>query len=95
VAIISLEQVAPIPYHELANEFKLYKNADIFWVQEEHKNQGAWNYIEPRIENLLNILGGESFRINYVGRKSSSTSGTGYYDVHEKELIKFLGEAFS
>jgi 2-oxoglutarate dehydrogenase E1 component len=82
-----------LPYHELANELSRYKNADICWVQEEHKNQGAWNYIEPRIENLLYKLG-IKLRTKYIGRKSSSTSGTGYYDIHEKELSEFLGNAF-
>lgn len=25
-----------------------YHKAEIFWVQEEHKNQGAWAYVQPR-----------------------------------------------
>lgn len=95
VAIITVEQVAPFPYQELANEIRFYKNADIYWVQEEHKNQGAFNYIEPRIESLLQILDHHIRRVHYIGRKSSSTSATGYYDVHDKELNQLLNEAFS
>jgi 2-oxoglutarate dehydrogenase E1 component len=96
VAILALEQVAPFPYLEFVNNIKKFKNAEVFWVQEEHKNQGCWNYVESRIESVLRKVGlVEKSRVHYVGRKSSSTSATGYHDVHEKELEKFLSEAFN
>ena len=27
-----------------------YPNASIQWVQEEHKNNGYWSHVQPRIE---------------------------------------------
>ncbi len=94
IAIVALEQVAPFPYIDLYNKIRHFKNANLFWAQEEHKNQGPWNYVEPRIESLLHKIGHKNNRVQYIGRKSSSTSATGYHDVHDKELAKFLREAF-
>ena len=34
-------------------EIGKYPNAEVVWVQEEHKNQGAWSYVQPRIESVM------------------------------------------
>jgi len=46
VSIITLEQISPFPYNEVLENIKFYPNAEIFWVQEEHLNQGCWAYVE-------------------------------------------------
>lgn len=53
IAVVRLEQLAPLPYDLIKAELERYPNATVQWVQEEHRNQGAWTYIRPRIENLL------------------------------------------
>lgn len=30
-------------------ECQKYPDADIVWAQEEHKNQGFWPYVQPRL----------------------------------------------
>jgi 2-oxoglutarate dehydrogenase E1 component len=30
-----------------------FPNAEIYWVQEEPKNQGAWSYVRPRLATAL------------------------------------------
>jgi 2-oxoglutarate dehydrogenase complex dehydrogenase (E1) component-like enzyme len=48
------------------------------------------------MESVLRKVGLiEKSRVHYIGRRSSSTSATGYGDVHAKELEKFLKEAFN
>jgi len=95
VAIITLEQIAPFPYHEIYEIIKLFENAEIYWVQEEHLNQGAWNYVEPRIRALLKKIGmANKSEISYIGRKASSASSAGFHHLHEKELEQFLNSAF-
>ena len=43
VAIVRIEQLAPLPKRRLANTLDQYPNAEqFFWVQEEPANQGAW-----------------------------------------------------
>jgi 2-oxoglutarate dehydrogenase complex dehydrogenase (E1) component-like enzyme len=58
-------------------------------------NQGAWSYVKPRIDALLNYAGmSDRAKTSYVGRPPSSASATGLYKVHEKELEEFLTLAF-
>lgn len=95
MAIITLEQIAPFPYNEVLENIKFYSNAEIFWVQEEHLNQGCWAYVEPRLRNLLRKTGmSNRSEITYIGRNVCAASSAGYLHLHEKELEQFLTEAF-
>lgn len=47
-------QISPFPYDLVKKEAVKYSNADLVWAQEEHKNQGAWTYIQPRFHTALN-----------------------------------------
>lgn len=53
IAISRVEQLTPLPYDMIKDELERYPNAVIQWVQEEHKNMGAWTYVHPRIEHLI------------------------------------------
>ena len=33
------------------------QQADLFWVQEEPQNMGAWSYIEPRFRTMVLWVG--------------------------------------
>lgn len=56
VAIIRLEELCPFPADELRQEMKKYPNAKEFlWCQEEHRNQGAWSFIDPRFTNIVGL----------------------------------------
>ncbi|XP_017765396.1 PREDICTED: 2-oxoglutarate dehydrogenase, mitochondrial isoform X1 [Eufriesea mexicana] len=54
IAIARVEQISPFPYDLVKKESAKYPNAEIVWAQEEHKNQGAWTYIQPRFHTALN-----------------------------------------
>ena len=46
-AIITVEQLFPLPYDHLKRHFETYPNAtQIVWCQEEPKNYGAYSYIK-------------------------------------------------
>ncbi|MDH5765962.1 MAG: 2-oxoglutarate dehydrogenase E1 component, partial [Gammaproteobacteria bacterium] len=63
IALIRMEELYPFPAQELNEVINQYVNADEFiWCQEEPKNQGAWDYLEPRLAAKLNI----DFQVRYV-----------------------------
>lgn len=42
-------QLSPFPFDLVKTEIDKYPAADLIWCQEEHKNQGYYDYIRPRI----------------------------------------------
>ncbi|XP_051174483.1 2-oxoglutarate dehydrogenase complex component E1 isoform X3 [Leptopilina boulardi] len=54
IAIARVEQISPFPYDLVKKEAEKYPSAELIWCQEEHKNQGAWNYVQPRFNTALN-----------------------------------------
>nr|AHB50494.1 oxoglutarate dehydrogenase [Mayetiola destructor] len=91
VAISRIEQISPFPHDLVKKECAKYPNAELVWAQEEHKNQGAWSYIQPRFLTALN----GSRDICYVGRCTAASTATGSKAQHNKELAQLLGAAFS
>ena len=83
IAIIRIEQLAPVPYLELSQQIDKYPNAQFAWAQEEKLNFGPWGYLEPRL-NLL--LKSRNKRIIYAGRGPAAVSATGYASIHQKEI---------
>jgi 2-oxoglutarate dehydrogenase E1 component len=84
VAIIRVEQYYPFPDRELKAELARYKNAEIIWCQEEPQNMGAWSFINPLIEEVLESLGRVE-RVRYVGRLAAASPAAGYYKIHDRE----------
>lgn len=93
VAITRVEQIAPFPYYQVAEEAKRFPNAEIVWCQEEPMNMGAWFYTAPRLETALRET--KRNRPRYVGRAPSASPATGLYSIHNRETDAFLTDAFS
>lgn len=95
IMILRLEQLYPFPDKILSEEFAKYPNAEIVWCQEEHKNMGAWTFVDPRIENVL--IGGKhkTSRSRYVGRAEAASPATGSLKMHNAEQAKLIDEALS
>ncbi|WP_134495103.1 hypothetical protein, partial [Microvirga pakistanensis] len=47
VYLLRVEQLYPVPAKSLAAELSRFKKADVVWCQEEPKNMGSWNFVEP------------------------------------------------
>ena len=47
-------QISPFPYDLVATELSRYPNAELVWTQEEPKNMGAWQYVQPRFSTACN-----------------------------------------
>jgi len=82
VAIARIEQIAPFPYDLVQAELEKYNNAEVIWSQEEHKNSGAWSYVQPRFNTSM----GHDRNLSYAGRPVSSSTATGNKKAHVKEF---------
>lgn len=90
VALIRVESLCPFPVQEIQTELNKYKKAIKYvWSQEEHRNMGAWNFIQPRFENLVGK------RIKYVGRCEAATPATGIGMIHQREVNQVVTQPFT
>ncbi|EED24219.1 alpha-ketoglutarate dehydrogenase complex subunit Kgd1, putative [Talaromyces stipitatus ATCC 10500] len=96
-AITRVEQLNPFPWAQLKENLDSYPNAkDIVWAQEEPLNAGAWSFVQPRIETLLNATEHHNRRhVLYAGRAPSASVATGLKASHVKEEQDLLEDAFS
>lgn len=85
IAIVRLEQLHPMPEHQLQQIYSRYSNASFYWVQEEPKNMGAWTYLLRWEENIK--------RLNRISRKASASPATGFAKIHKREQQAILSEA--
>ncbi|HJT92423.1 MAG TPA: multifunctional oxoglutarate decarboxylase/oxoglutarate dehydrogenase thiamine pyrophosphate-binding subunit/dihydrolipoyllysine-residue succinyltransferase subunit [Mycobacterium sp.] len=92
VAIVRVEQLAPLPRRRLAETLEQYPNAEqYFWVQEEPANQGAWPTMGLTLPEVLpEKLAG----IKRISRRAMSAPSSGSSKVHAVEQQEILDEAF-
>lgn len=90
VAIVRLEQFYPFPEKALREIFETYQNAKkLVWTQEEAKNMGGWQFVRPRLQNLLT---GCEWPV-FVGRAASASPATGSYTIHDLEQKELVNES--
>jgi len=94
IQILRIEQLYPFPDQVLALELNRFPKADLVWCQEEPRNQGAWTFIAPRIEDTISKLGGNT-KPGYVGRPEYASTAAGLMSQHNAELKAFLNEALT
>ncbi len=95
IIIIRVEQLYPFPLGELSEELAKYENADVVWCQEEAKNQGAWFFVDRRIEEALIAVDHKAGRPKYVGREAMAAPATGVNSRHVAEQAKLVNEALT
>ncbi|MFZ1107059.1 MAG: 2-oxoglutarate dehydrogenase E1 component [Rhodomicrobium sp.] len=95
IYLMRVEQLYPFPARALIQELSRFPNAEVVWCQEEPKNQGAWTFIEPNIEWVLDHIGADGRRPRYVGRPASAATAAGLMSKHAAELHAFLDEALT
>ena len=88
VALVRVEQLYPTPVDQMEAIQKKYKNAEeIFWVQEEPENMGAWPYLFRRLYKTA--LKG----IDVISRRESSSTATGFAKQHANQQAYILAKA--
>ena len=89
--IIRIEQLYPFPFDQvkkILNQHKDVKN--FYWVQEEPRNMGPWNFVLERFQKILP----KPRTIDCVGRLPSASPAAGSFQLHLAEQELLLRQAF-
>jgi 2-oxoglutarate dehydrogenase E1 component len=90
VAIVRVEQLAPLPGDEIAAAVGAYPQAELVWVQEEPANQGPWPFMAL---NLPARLGGRG--LSCISRPASASPAAGSHKKHDLEQRGLVEQAFT
>ena len=93
VYLLRVEQLYPLPTISLTQELSRFPKAEFIWCQEEPRNQGAWLFIEPDMEQILTKIRGKTTRMSYTGRKASASPATGLASRHKHEQQTLVAQA--
>ncbi len=92
VAIIRVERLYPFPSECLQRLLATYTQAnEVFWVQEEPENQGAWMPINSAIRRVLL----PNQKIYRATRPALAAPAVGSMARHQAELKELLRQAFA
>ena len=95
VYLMRIEQYYPFPARALISELARFPNSEVVWAQEEPKNMGAWSFMEPNLEWVLQHLELAAKRPLYVGRPASAATATGLASRHNQEQKALLAQALT
>ncbi|MCV6823591.1 MULTISPECIES: 2-oxoglutarate dehydrogenase E1 component [Halocynthiibacter] len=95
IYLLRVEQFYPFPAMSLVNELGRFPDAEVIWCQEEPKNQGAWTFMEPNIEWVLDRIKAKHTRPVYVGRAASASPATGLASQHKAQQAALVNDALT
>jgi len=91
-AIVRVEQLYPFPADDIAAALDGYPRLEaVTWVQEEPENMGAWGFVRPNLERVIN----GRWPLHYVGRTRSSSPAEGSSAWHAANQDYLIKSAFS
>jgi 2-oxoglutarate dehydrogenase E1 component len=93
IYLLRVEQLFPFPTKALCQELGRFKQADMVWCQEEPRNQGAWFFVDPFLEWVLNHIQAEYRRPRYAGRPAAAATAVGVMSKHLAQREALLNEA--
>jgi 2-oxoglutarate dehydrogenase E1 component len=91
VAVVRVEQLYPFPADLITGLFDRYSNIrEVCWVQEEPENMGAWEFVRPLIESLIDGRWG----LRYIGRSRNSSPSEGSSSWHAANQRLIVDQVF-
>jgi len=91
VAIARVEQLYPFPDTAIREVMARYpKLRDVCWVQEEPENMGAWEFVRPLLEELVD----QRWPLRYIGRLRNSSPSEGSSSWHAANQRAIVEQAF-
>lgn len=95
IAIVRVEQLYPFPRVQLTPFLSgTPKLSRVVWAQEEPKNMGAYMHIQMRIADLLQEVGKQKIRVEYIGRTERASPAVGSPYQHQKEQQAIIDTVF-
>ncbi len=92
VAVVRVEQLYPWPEEQILAILDGYPAASqVWWVQEEPANMGAWNFVHGRLHRILR----DRAELKHLARPTTPSPATGSLTVHEREQEHLLSSAFA
>jgi 2-oxoglutarate dehydrogenase E1 component len=92
VAVVRVEQLYPWPDEQILAILDRYPAArQVWWVQEEPANMGAWNFVHGRLHRILR----DRADLKHLARPTTPSPATGSLTVHEREQQQLLSNAFA
>jgi 2-oxoglutarate dehydrogenase E1 component len=95
VYLMRVEQLYPFPARALMQELGRFSRADVVWAQEEPRNMGAWFFVEPNLEWVLDRINARVKRPAYAGRAASAATATGLASKHAQEQKAIVEQALA
>ena len=93
-AIIRLEQVYPLHAEKLRAALSMYPKAkQVFWVQEEPQNMGAYHMVRDELEDVLKHSKLKT-GLRYIGRSRRASPAVGSPKTHAKEFAALMDAIF-
>ena len=91
-AIARIELLDPLPLAEISALVETYpKLEQLFWVQEEPMNMGAWNHLARPVGRHRPY----TIRWEYIGRPRRASPSEGFHGAHAMEQERIIREALT
>jgi 2-oxoglutarate dehydrogenase E1 component len=87
-AIVRLEQLYPLDHEALRTALAPFDGAELVWVQDEPRNQGAWSYVSLAMPQVVGAP------VRAVSRPASASTAAGSAKAHQAEQADLLRGAF-
>jgi 2-oxoglutarate dehydrogenase E1 component len=93
VAVVRVEQLYPFPADEVQEIVGRYpKLQEVCWVQEEPENMGAWEFVRPLLDTIVD----GRWPLRYIGRSRNSSPSEGsssWHAVNQRAIVDQVFEA--
>lgn len=91
MVILRIEQLYPLHTASLKAVIDRYNGfKEIFWVQDEPANMGAWDFLRPQLREIIPA----NREIKYVGRPRSASTAVGSHALHKNEAAAIMSAIF-
>ncbi|MCA1553315.1 MAG: 2-oxoglutarate dehydrogenase E1 component, partial [Chloroflexi bacterium] len=88
IALARVEQLYRFPADDIEEVIQQYKGLrEVVWLQEEPENMGAWTFMQPRLEMLLN----GRVPLRYIGRPANASPAEGsaaWFASNQKTIVE-------